>query len=218
VEGRRTTARLHASVTPRRRGGGVCSGIPRNQSRWKQNLKGKAGYLDIELQERCDAFQKKRQHNRSASFGIKLLATILAASTTVLVGLQNPDSGPADGATYWFRLAALVSSAVVTVLGACKAFFDYRGLWIRYTEARSRLLALRARLLYMASGDKPLGDRTLDELFNTYEAVLDDLNEGWLAMHRPSPPAIQQRPTPGEGSPTQDPAPGLPREQGGEQT
>jgi len=124
---------------------------------------------------------------------LKIAATVLSASTTVLLGLQSTDPAPASGAAESFRIAALICSAFVTVLGASEAFFDPRGLWVRYTVARARLIAVRARVRFAASGGKPLDDNAVREYFDAYEAILADLNEQWREMHPLSSPANPQR-------------------------
>jgi hypothetical protein len=149
-----------------------------------RKLHGQAAFLDKALSDRIDSFQVRRKQNRRLSFRLKIWATILSAVTTVLLGLQGVNLQA------WVEPAirdlALVVSSIVTVLGACEAFYDYRGLWVRYTETRARLLSLRARLQFLSNGDGALSAKVLEDLFEAYERILGDSNDAWLRMRRQS--------------------------------
>jgi hypothetical protein len=149
------------------------------ESRRKQKPGGKAGFLLDELNDRILSFQNRRKENRSKSFYIKITGTVCSALTTILVGLQGFDKPYAT----WLSNLALAMSASVTVLTAWESFFDHRGLWVKYTKARSQLLAIKARLEFQLAGNnEPLSQDQLESHFRDYQAVLDEVNASWLQL------------------------------------
>ncbi len=77
----------------------------------------------------------------------------------------------------------MLLSAFVTVFATWEAFFDHKGLWVKYTRARAQLQSVKAELEYMlAGGDLLLPDDKIDPLFRQYQQILEETNSSWLQM------------------------------------
>lgn len=144
-------------------------------------LSGRAAFFDAELWETINWFQRRLEKTRMLAFQLRFSATILSAATTVLLGLQ---SGVFASHKPVVLDIALTVSSLVTVLAAIESFFDFRGLWVRYTEARVRLVWLQRRLRFLASGDETIDDKILEGLFESYEKILAECHDAWLQMRR----------------------------------
>jgi hypothetical protein len=147
----------------------------------RHGLDGRAAFLDVELTSCIDWFQRRREKCRLLAFSFKILATLIGAATTVVLGLKGEFF--MTHSVYLSDLALILSS-IVTILTATEAFFDFRALWVRYSETRVRLLLLKARLGFLASGGTPLDEAELETLFDAYEQIINESNAAWLQLRR----------------------------------
>jgi hypothetical protein len=156
---------------------------------------GKAGLLLEMLDDRIDSYQRRREKNRAHAFRLRIAGTVFSAMTTLLLGLQVSEQvlGPT------LKNVALCLSVFVTVITAWESFFDYKGLWVKYSKSRAQLLAVRAELDYLLAGAKPslsdgkveLPDDKVDPLFRQYQSILEETNASWLQLrtaeaHKPA--------------------------------
>jgi len=145
----------------------------------------KASYLLEQLEDRIKSFQKRRERNRLFAFRLVISGTILSASTTVLLGV----TGLSEGVALVLKNIALLTSATVTIISTWEAFFDHKGLWIRYTRTRAQLLAVKTRLQYKLSDTNgAIPDADLDKLFDQYQSILDETNDSWLQLRKDKSP------------------------------
>jgi hypothetical protein len=137
----------------------------------------KATFLLRMISERIDSFQKRREKNRKTAFRLKMSIAALGAMTTILLGLQvaNPHL------VQYIKNLALCTSSLITIVATWESFFDYRGLWVRYTATRARLMALRAQLDFMLAGNRDCIEvANINKLFDQYENILEETNSSWL--------------------------------------
>ena len=139
----------------------------------------KLKYLEKEIDGRIKDFAYKRRRDKNKAFGIKILAVVLAATITVLLGLRV-DENVAEV----FQNIALVFGATITILNAIEAFYDHRSLWIRRTVTLAHLFALERDLsLYIAGTEQAeIDPKVLNRLADRYDRILADDLKAWLKL------------------------------------
>ncbi len=99
-------------------------------------------YLQGDLKDRIAWQTKRHRWERAKSLIRKTLAVALAATITVLLGLE----GDVVDATVAKNLA-LVFAAVIVLVNAWEAFFNHRGMWICTPRTGQSLMLLRPTLI-----------------------------------------------------------------------
>jgi hypothetical protein len=136
----------------------------------------KIAILSTLLDKQVNSFGRKRADNKRNAFVFHLAATALSAAVTVMLGWQGVSG--ADSTT--LRNAALLFSAIATLLGTWDAFFTHRALWVRYTSTVTNLLALKSELEFRMAGEKAITEEDVDHLYSRAEAALSETNVWWL--------------------------------------
>jgi len=121
--------------------------------------------------------RSRKNRFRLRATGIRLLALIFSATSTIILGLQNLDG--------WTGTAfALV--ALVTVASALESFFAWRPLWVLMEEVQSRFYRLRDELGYYVASTPPdeLDPAVIREKFDEYQEIWDLVRQRWLKYRR----------------------------------
>ncbi|MFK0245685.1 DUF4231 domain-containing protein [Amycolatopsis azurea] len=125
----------------------------------------------IEQGTRYARIRKRRFRTRSVI--LRILALVLSATSTVILGLQNLN--PWTGTAF-----ALV--AIVTVVNVLEPFFAWRSLWVLMEEGQYKFYRLRDELTYYVASTPPeeLDQAVLRERFDQYQAIWDLVGNSWL--------------------------------------
>ncbi|MFD5090582.1 SLATT domain-containing protein [Amycolatopsis thailandensis] len=115
----------------------------------------------------------RKRRFRARSVILRILALMLSATSTVILGLQNLN--PWTGTAF-----ALV--AVVTVVNVLEPFFAWRSLWVLMEEGQYKFYRLRDELTYYIASTPPeeLDQAVLRERFDQYQAIWDLVGNSWL--------------------------------------
>ncbi|MEV7550087.1 DUF4231 domain-containing protein [Amycolatopsis sp. NPDC089917] len=115
----------------------------------------------------------RKRRFRTRSVILRILALLLSATSTVILGLQNLN--PWTGTAF-----ALV--AVVTVVNVFEPFFAWRSLWVLMEEGQYKFYRLRDELTYYIASTPPeeLDPAVLRERFDQYQAIWDLVGNSWL--------------------------------------
>jgi hypothetical protein len=105
----------------------------------------KSEFLTQKIEQQISSFRRRKEHNQAKAVRTKVMATVLAASTTVLLGLRGINE---SGQLIVQNLAFILSAAVTLVTGL-DAYFNHRGLWIRYQGTLNDLYELKTDLEYL---------------------------------------------------------------------
>lgn len=136
-------------------------------------------YLTQVLQEKINLFDKKRQKNKFLALFIKLFGAAIAASVTVLLGIEY-EGKPDD----IFKNITIVMGALITILNTWDAFFNHKMLWVRFTETTVELRILQDRLNYLIScNETEIPNNELDLIFNEMNTIIEDTASDWKS-HR----------------------------------
>lgn len=130
------------------------------------------------------SFDKKRALWRKWDLAIWLSQAILAALTTILAGFSTANED------IRFRIATLVSSALITFLTAVATQLGARQRWIAFTKASTRLRALRTQLdvireLTGAERTEQMTAVAVDRLRGDMQAILDEADAKWSEIVTP---------------------------------
>lgn len=141
--------------------------------------KEKVEFLRRCLTQQIEGFGQRRQETRRMAFRLRIGVVTCGAITTILLGLHSLP-------TSWqpvLKDLALISSALVTFIGAIDAFYNYRALWVRYTVTYTNLRAIEANLDYLTVGGlDQVSDANVDRLFKQFQLVLDETNANWRQL------------------------------------
>jgi hypothetical protein len=109
---------------------------------------------------------------------------LLGSSVTLLLGLKTSDAfKPFESG---MGSAALVLSAVATVVTGWEAFADYSWRWIRYRATLATLYDIRDDYEYQLSMSKDVSEEKLQELYNRIKLALKETSEEWMNKRAPS--------------------------------
>jgi hypothetical protein len=145
--------------------------------------KNKLEYISSAIAKYISLYDKKRQRNKFLSLGIKLLGAGLAAAITILLGLNISPEKKALASNI-----ALIFGATITVLNTWDAFFNHRGLWIRFTVATQSLYCIKEELNYLRSDGDELTDEQLDSVHKEFKEVLFTVNRDWENLRKEEQP------------------------------
>lgn len=141
----------------------------------------KSDFLKEKISKQIKSFKERKERNQKQAIKIKLTSTFLAATTTVLLGLNgfNPTGKLA------VQNIAFTLSAGVTLISALDIFFNYRGLWIRYQGTLNDLYELRTDLEYLLTqGVQNVKEEELDGLYKRYQMILKETNSSWSELRK----------------------------------
>ncbi len=141
----------------------------------------KAEFLKEKISKLVDSFKKRRDRNQRKAIRIKFISAVLAAATTILLGLNGFNSSE----KLVIQNIAFILSAAVTLMSALDAFFNYRGLWIRYQGTLNELYELRTDLEYLLTqGMHNIKEEELDRLYQRCQIILKETNSSWADLRK----------------------------------
>ncbi|MBD2107803.1 DUF4231 domain-containing protein [Nodosilinea sp. FACHB-13] len=141
----------------------------------------KSEFLKQKIEKQISSFKRRKEHNQTKAVRTKLISILLAASTTVLLGLK----GLNESGQLIVQNLAFVLSAAVTFVTGLDAYFDHQGLWVRYQGTLNDLYELKTDLEYLlvhAAGEVP--ENELDQLYRRYQVILRDTNSTWSSLRK----------------------------------
>jgi hypothetical protein len=159
----------------------------------------KLEYLEREIVALQDRNARKREQDKREAIRLRVATVVFSGTITILLGLQV-----ADQVSKILSNVALGLSALITVVSAVEAFYDYRGLWIRRTVLVARLSDLKTSLDFYKLGREK--DEIDEEAVNGFLSMFQDIRaedlRAWLQMRGVSgtPFQSQTHPPPTDGA------------------
>jgi hypothetical protein len=144
--------------------------------------------IESEIDERVREFARKRKDDKHWAFGLKVMSVLLAAIITVLLGLQvGEDWGGV------LKNIALVFGALITVINAYEAFYDYRALWIRRTVTLVNLYKLQRDFRFYKSGAEPgeISGAVVEKFKERLDEIMDHDLRNWLKLRDADPDQLE---------------------------
>ena len=119
----------------------------------------------------------RKSRFRSSAARIKVTTLVLTAVSTVVLGI----AGIPARATIALPMVALVS-----VLTALDAYFNWRSRWILMQETQYRLQRLRDKMDYylVTTPAAKVEKAALDEFFGEQQAIWADVSKRWVEYYR----------------------------------
>jgi hypothetical protein len=131
--------------------------------------------------ERGNQYARLRKRSfRRNSTAVWVSSFTLSATSTIILGLQEQ--------TFWTGLG-FVLVALVTVVNGIEPFFAWRSRWVLMEAAQYRFYRLRDDVSYYlaATPSEQLDQTTIQEFFQQYQSVWDELGSRWLEYRQPTP-------------------------------
>ena len=132
-----------------------------------------------------DWADSRKARIRRSSTRVKLASLILAALSTVVLGIE------AIPGRSWVALPLV---AAVTVLSALETFFNWRSRWVLMEEAQYRLNRLRDEIDYYLTVTPPdaIEREMLDRFFADQQLIWNDVSRRWVEFRTlDTPPPAQ---------------------------
>lgn len=141
----------------------------------------KSEFLKQKIEKQISSFSRRKESNQKKAIRTKMISTVLAASTTVLLGLKGLD----DSGQLIVQNVAFILSAAVTLMSGLDAYFNHRGLWIRYQGTLNDLYELKTDLEYLlVHGPESLQEQEMDKLYQRYQLILRETNATWSSLRK----------------------------------
>jgi len=140
----------------------------------------KITWINERLEEEILFFSNKRRENRILAVRYHIFVSILGVVVTIILGLKI------DGFNEYSRVISLIISGIITILNTISIFFNYKGIWIRYTQAQNELYKIKDDFNFYLQG-KDEGDVDLvvvGEFKLKFDSALDMINEEWMKIRK----------------------------------
>jgi len=139
----------------------------------------KLEYLESEIVDLQARNARKRAQDKREAMRFRLATVVFSGTITILLGLQV-----ADQVSQILSNVALGLGALITVVSAVDAFYDYRGLWIRRTVLLARLSDLKTSLDFYKSGreEDEIDEEVVDGFLSTFQDIRAEDLRAWLQM------------------------------------
>lgn len=119
---------------------------------------------------------RKEQDKRKTAF-VVTFGAVASALTTILIGLSSYLSSYA----IYFSIAALITSATVTVIQAWDKLFNHKRLWIIQADVLNGFKELNEDIHHLEAGGK-LGQNEINECYDRYKEILKKWNSNWMEL------------------------------------
>lgn len=141
-------------------------------------MKLKLDILRSELNCTIGYFEKKQRKTKKRANAVKFTSVTFSALITVVLGLNSGDL------VETFRTIAILLGAVVTIINAIDAYYNYSALWIKNTVTLARLRELKRELEFYAAGyeNTDISEGKLDEFLSKMQKILRDDIKQWLRI------------------------------------
>jgi Tfp pilus assembly protein PilO len=130
-------------------------------------------YLKSQISERIKTINERRVRYKKKSFWSYISISILAAISSIVLGLNLSCWKEAS------RIVALFISGLITVIGAYNAFFDHKQMWIANNNARNEFFKLSFEIEFAEKVSESISEEMVEKFKQEYQAILDRLNKTW---------------------------------------
>jgi hypothetical protein len=148
----------------------------------KEELNKKIEFLQMHIDERISRFTSKRIDNKFKARNFYVSTTVLAAISTIVLGLDVAGGGAntiIEGYDKLTKNIALIISAIITIVSAYDSFFDHKSLWVNFTTAKSKMRSLKFDLDYYLEGNDNIAKEDIERFKARYIDILNDVGKKW---------------------------------------
>lgn len=137
-------------------------------------------FLRASIEDRLKGSSGRSRHYKRYAFSIFISTAVLAAVSSILLGLKLQDPAQAEVV----RITVLVISSVISIATVYSAFFNHRELWIANNDAVNRFYKLRFKMDFREKSKEPLTPVEVEEYAKEYQTIVDDQNQAWERSRR----------------------------------
>ncbi|WP_264522961.1 SLATT domain-containing protein [Flavobacterium sp. N502536] len=134
---------------------------------------GQLKFLKDEINKRISRFDSSRLYYRKISFWAYLSVTILAAVSTIILGLKIDELKEIP------RISALIITGLITIISAYNTFFDNKGMWVAYNTALNDLYRLKFEIEFLEQRGEIIDSVKIDLFKLEYQEIVGKLNKTW---------------------------------------
>jgi|APFre7841882724_1041349.scaffolds.fasta_scaffold00965_11 hypothetical protein len=136
--------------------------------------------LKKKIEQTISNFQKWKSEDKRKTTFVKTYGGLVSGLTTILIGLSSylPDN------VKGFSIAALITSASLTVVQTWDNLFNHKRLWLIEAEALAGFYELRGDLLHLeASGT--IDQNAINICYERYKQIYRTWNSAWSELRNP---------------------------------
>jgi hypothetical protein len=131
-------------------------------------------HVQEQIDTQIKSFKDSRRFYRRGSLIQTVSSATLAATTTILIGLDQIYKQA------WLAALSLVAAGLTTILAAWGAWFGFRKLWVSNQRTLNNLYELRARIEYeVVKANGVLDQEVVDNFYERYQEILSSANATW---------------------------------------
>ncbi|MCD1116820.1 SLATT domain-containing protein [Chryseobacterium turcicum] len=131
-------------------------------------------FLKEQIDRRITRINSSRLYYRRIAFCTYLSITVLAATSTIVLGLNL------EKIEDRLRIIALIISGCITVISAYNTFFDNKGMWIAYNNALMEIYKLKFEINFREKQNYQIDENTIELFKQQYQNILYKLNKVWI--------------------------------------
>jgi hypothetical protein len=143
------------------------------------DLKSKLETLQTELDCNIKFFCNKHKKTKQRAYSLKISSVIFSAMITVLLGISSNQF-----MAEMMKNLAIVLGAVVTIISAVDAFYNYGGLWVKNAVTLAKLRELKREVDFYAAGcsAEDISENKLNRYMNELQRIFKDDIKQWLRI------------------------------------
>jgi hypothetical protein len=130
-------------------------------------------FLKEQIEQRATSLNNSRLYYRKIAFWTYLSITILAALSTIILGLNIAELKDIP------RIVVLIITGFITVISAYNTFFDNKEMWVANNNALNELYKLKFDLSFRERQKIDIDDNTVEEFRQQYQDIHNRLNKIW---------------------------------------
>jgi hypothetical protein len=130
-------------------------------------------WIQEKIEGQIKHFKSSRNYHRKSSFAITIASATLSGFTTFFIGISEVVG--LEG----LSIAALASSAILSVLTSVASAYSYRDHWIRSNNTLMDLYELQSDISYAVRKFVYLSDHQADTFYERYIYILKSSNTKW---------------------------------------
>jgi hypothetical protein len=135
-------------------------------------------------------FDRTRKRNKILCTCMRVLIILLSGLVTITLAVDLSNIFSSIPSSY-FKLAAIVFSAVGVSIGTFEAFIDHKRLWVQCGLALAQATLLRQRLS-VAAGRGEVDDVMAQSILKDLKAIVDFASKNWADSRTRSPDVLNQ--------------------------
>ena len=161
------------------------------------------GYINERINAHIEEYKSKRDKSRRSVLGTRISTAVLAAITTIVLGLGASNAFVGTEFSTWAPMVALVSSALTSLTSSWETLRGHEWKWVTYRSTLFALYNLRDDIGFSIAGNRTPSKPQVAGYFDRLKRILENVNDEWKLRSFKDEKKDDQQSKSGNGSVTQ---------------